>query len=117
MSGRVRGRDRDRATAPLPVTATAKGPGYNIPTNSVPSDLRRHRAERMRLYRKRRREGMRLVRIPLHVTEVDALIRIGRLKEDSQPEALRHLSASFRPIRRTRYSGHCHRPTSARRST
>ena len=40
-------------------------------------------AERMRLYRKRRREGMRYVSIPLHVTEVDALIRIGRLKENS----------------------------------
>jgi hypothetical protein len=44
-------------------------------------------AERMRLYRKRCREGMRLVRIPLHVTEVDALIRIGRLKEDSRTDA------------------------------
>ena len=44
-------------------------------------------AERMRLYRKRRREAMRYVRIPLHVTEVDALIRIGRLKEDSRTDA------------------------------
>src|SRR5881392_852209 len=44
-------------------------------------------AERMRLYRKRRREGMRYVRVPLHVTEVDALIRIGRLKEDSRTDA------------------------------
>src|SRR6266704_1926009 len=41
----------------------------------------------MRLYRKRRREAMRYVRIPLHVTEVDALIRIGRLKEDSRTDA------------------------------
>jgi hypothetical protein len=44
-------------------------------------------AERMRLYRKRRREGMRYVLIPLHVTEVEALIRIGRLKEDSRTDA------------------------------
>jgi hypothetical protein len=44
-------------------------------------------AERMRLYRKRRRDGMRYVRIPLHVTEVDVLIRIGRLKEDSRTDA------------------------------
>ena len=44
-------------------------------------------AERMRLYRKRRREAMRYVRIPLHVTEVDALIRIGRLKEDLRTDA------------------------------
>jgi len=44
-------------------------------------------AERMRAYRKRRREAMRYVRIPLHVTEVDALIHIGRLKEDSRTDA------------------------------
>jgi hypothetical protein len=44
-------------------------------------------AERMRVYRKRRREGMRLVCIPLHVTEIDVLIRIGRLKEDSRTDA------------------------------
>ena len=44
-------------------------------------------AERMRLYRKRRQEGIRYVRIPLHVMEVDALIRIGRLKEDSRTDA------------------------------
>ena len=37
-------------------------------------------AERMRLYRKRRREAMRYVRIPLHVTEVDALVRLGFLR-------------------------------------
>ena len=30
---------------------------------------------------------MRYVRIPLHVTEIDALIRIGRLKEDSRTDA------------------------------
>jgi hypothetical protein len=38
-------------------------------------------AERMRLYRKRRRQGLRYVRIPLHVTEIDDLIRMGLLKE------------------------------------
>ena len=41
----------------------------------------------MRLYRKRRQEGIRYVRIPLHVMEVDALIRIGRLKENSRTDA------------------------------
>jgi hypothetical protein len=44
-------------------------------------------AERMRLYRKRRREGMQLVRIPLRVTEIDDLIRIGRLTEDQRHDA------------------------------
>jgi hypothetical protein len=44
-------------------------------------------AERMRLYRKRRREGMQLVRIPLHVTEIDDLTRMGRLTEDQRHDA------------------------------
>jgi hypothetical protein len=30
-------------------------------------------AERMRLYRKRRGQGLQFVRIPLHVTEIDKL--------------------------------------------
>jgi hypothetical protein len=48
-------------------------------------------AERMRLYRKRRREGMQLVRIPLHVTEIDELVCLGLLQEEQRqnPEALR----------------------------
>ena len=47
-------------------------------------------AERMRLYRKRRREGMRYVRIPLHVTEIDELVRLGFLRGEQcqDPEAL-----------------------------
>lgn len=47
-------------------------------------------AERMRLYRKRRRQGLRYVRIPLHVTEVDSLIRMGLLEKEQRhdPERL-----------------------------
>jgi len=47
-------------------------------------------AERMRLYRKRRRQGLRYVRIELHVTDVDSLIRIRLLKEEQRqdPEAV-----------------------------
>ena len=47
-------------------------------------------AERMRLYRKRRREGMQYVRIPLHVTEIDDLVRLGFLRGEQcqDPEAL-----------------------------
>ena len=47
-------------------------------------------AERMRLYRKRRREAMRYVRIPLHVTEIDELVRLGFLRGEQcrDPEAL-----------------------------
>jgi hypothetical protein len=48
-------------------------------------------AERMRLYRKRRRQGEQYVRIPLHVTEIDALIHMGLLTEERRrdDEALR----------------------------
>ena len=44
-------------------------------------------AKRMRLYRKRRRQGMQYVRIQLHVTEAEALIRMGRLKDDCRTDA------------------------------
>jgi hypothetical protein len=44
-------------------------------------------AERMRLYRKRRRQGLRYVRIPLRVTEIDDLIRMGLLSEDQRYDA------------------------------
>jgi hypothetical protein len=49
-------------------------------------------AERMRRYRKRGQQGLRYVRIALHVTEVDALIRMGLLREDQRqdPEALQN---------------------------
>jgi hypothetical protein len=36
-------------------------------------------AERMRRYRKRRRNGLRCVRLDLHQTEIDALIKRGLL--------------------------------------
>jgi hypothetical protein len=47
-------------------------------------------AERMRLYRKRRRRGIRSVRVRLHVTQIDGLIRIGILRQEDRddPDAL-----------------------------
>ena len=41
----------------------------------------------MRLYRKRRRYGMQFVRIPLQVTDIDDLIRMGLLKEEERHDA------------------------------
>jgi hypothetical protein len=41
-------------------------------------------AERMRLYRQRRRQGLQYVRIPLHVREIDEFIRLGLLKEEQR---------------------------------
>jgi hypothetical protein len=39
-------------------------------------------AERMRRYRRWRREGYRYVRIPLHVMEIDDLTAMGHLNEE-----------------------------------
>ena len=44
-------------------------------------------AERMRLHRKRRREGMQYVRIPLHISEIDVLIRLGLLQGEQREDA------------------------------
>ena len=44
-------------------------------------------AKRMRRYRKRRRSGMRYVRVSLHVTEIDGLIRLGRLQQEQREDA------------------------------
>ena len=43
-------------------------------------------AQRMRRYRKQRRQGLRSVRIPLHETDIDVLIRIRLLKEDQRQD-------------------------------
>jgi len=40
----------------------------------------------MRRYRKRRRRGMRYVRVQLHVTEIDALIRKKYLDQQSRDD-------------------------------
>jgi hypothetical protein len=47
-------------------------------------------AERMRLYRKRRRQGLRSVHVLLRVTEIDDFTRLGLLNEGQRddPEAL-----------------------------
>jgi hypothetical protein len=43
-------------------------------------------AERMRLYRRRRRQGEQFVRIPLHVTEIDTLVRMGLLTKEQRQD-------------------------------
>ena len=48
-------------------------------------------AERMRLHRERRREGMRCLWIELHATEIDALVGLALLKPEmrNDPSAIR----------------------------
>jgi len=59
----------------------------NIPTSRSSSPA----AQRMRRYRKQRKQGLRYIPIQLHETDVDAFIRLGLLKEDQRQdeEALR----------------------------
>jgi hypothetical protein len=48
-------------------------------------------AERMRLHRERRRNGMHSLWVELHVTEIDAFVRIGLLQAETRndPNAIR----------------------------
>jgi len=63
---------------PLTPAETPKGPKVSEPWRGKAHTP----AERMRSYRKRRRQGLQYVGILLHVTEIDAFIRLGLLKED-----------------------------------
>jgi hypothetical protein len=54
----------------------------NIPTSRSSSPA----AQRMRRYRKQRRQGLRSVRILLDETDIDALIRMRLLKEDRRQD-------------------------------
>src|SRR5262249_19470214 len=54
----------------------------NIPPSRSPSPA----AQPMRLYRERRRQRLRYISIPLHVTEIDALIRMRLLKEEERQD-------------------------------
>jgi len=43
-------------------------------------------AVRMRRYRKRRRQRMRYIPIPLHVSEIDALVRMRLVKDEQRQD-------------------------------
>jgi hypothetical protein len=56
-----------------------------MPTKA-PSSSNGPAAERMRCYRKRQRQGLQYVRILLHVTDIDALIHMGLLKDNQRTD-------------------------------
>ena len=58
-------------------------------------------AERMRLHRERRRNGMRSLWIELHVTEIDALVRIGLLKAETRNDPNAICEALYKYFDRT----------------
>ena len=61
-----------------------------VPATSQPVATRSAAAERMRMHRERRRQGLRCLMIELRETELDALIRLGLLKPElrEDPEAV-----------------------------
>jgi hypothetical protein len=52
-------------------------------------------AERMRLYRERKKNGMRCLMIELRETEIDALIRKGFLKADTRHDTSEIIDALY----------------------
>lgn len=55
-------------------------------SNIPPSRSSSPAAQRMRLYRERRRQRLRYIPIPLHATDIDGLIRIRLLTEDQRQD-------------------------------
>jgi hypothetical protein len=55
-------------------------------SNIPPSRSSSPAAQRMRRYRKQRKQGLRYIPIPLHETDIDALICMGLLKEDQRQD-------------------------------
>jgi hypothetical protein len=56
-------------------------------SNIPPSRSSSPAAQRMRRYRKQRKQGLRSVRILLDETDIDALIRMRLLKEERRQDA------------------------------
>jgi hypothetical protein len=61
--------------------------------NKEPSKIPSTAAERMRLYRSRRRKGLRGVVIPLHTSDIDSLILMGVLGEEQREDVDAHQAA------------------------
>src|SRR5262249_21151275 len=77
--GRGAGRTRAQSTSRCSIVRLA---GATM-TNTIPSSIS-PAAERMRLHRERRPQGLRCLTIELCETEIDALIRTGLLKWETR---------------------------------
>ena len=58
-------------------------------------------AERMRLFRERRRKGLRCLTIELHEDEIDALVRMGLLTPEMRNDANAIIEAMYAFFGRT----------------
>ncbi len=64
-------------------------------------ELRSPAAERMRLHRERRRQGLRCLMIELHVTEIEALVGTGLLKAEMREDSEAVCVALYKHLNRT----------------
>ena len=58
-------------------------------------------AERMRLHRERRRQGLRCLMIELHVTEIEALVGMGLLEAEMRDDSEAVSVALYEHLNRT----------------
>jgi hypothetical protein len=70
------------------------------PTTTEPA-TRSAAAERMRLHRERRREGLRCLMIELRETEIDTLVRMGLLRREMRNDANAIIEALYAHFART----------------
>ena len=67
----------------------------------LPAPARSPAAERMRLYRERRRSGLRCLLIELRETEIDTLIRKGLLKSEMRNDTAEIIDALYAHLDQT----------------
>ncbi len=71
----------------------------------TPPAKRSPAAERMRAYRKRRREGMRCVTLDLREREIDRLVEFGYLRQDDREDPNEVLLAMYPFLDRSALGG------------
>jgi hypothetical protein len=64
-------------------------------------EVRSAAAERMRLHRERRRQGLRCLMIELHVTEIEALVGMGLLRAEMRDDGEEVSAALYEHLNRT----------------
>jgi hypothetical protein len=70
-------------------------------TVTLPTTERSAAAERMRLHRERRRQGLRCLMIEVRETEIDALVRAGLLGAEMRNDPVSIIEALYAHLNRT----------------
>jgi hypothetical protein len=83
-----------------PKPQTAQEANLDVVVTPAPA-ARSAAAERMRMHRERRRQGLRCLTIELHVTEIDALVGSGLLKAEMRNDPEEVTVALYEHLNRT----------------